>query len=633
MATTPAVRGSRIEDVPEGDVDYVLADPSRYLGTHANAVPLPANVQAARVFYGARFHNQALPLEHPDVPLVQTAVDGHSLEHELGGMAGRIHSKKAGTVTSITPDSIEVTDGEGNAHPHAVYNNFPFNRVTGIHSKAAVKKGDTVKEGDMLASSNFTDSHGTLALGANARIALAPYLGHSMDDATVISEDFARRLASSHLEGYDHSLENGAKGGLGHFTSLFPRKYKAEQLKGMNEHGVVQPGTIVRQGDPLILATKPRSISSATAQLGLLSKSMREARQDSSVVWDHSTPGKVVDSHQTKDGVKLSIATTRPTKVGDKLVLRSGSKGVVSLILPTDRVPRNSEGVPFDVILNPLTIPSRTNNAGVFELLLGKAAAKRGAPYILPVFDPKRGSTHAFVAKELADNGLNSEEDLFDPVLGRKLDQKVLTGIGHVLKLSHTSESKTSSRGVGSYDINDQPSKGSGDSAQSKRLSGLESSALLSSGAYGVLREGATLRGSRNDNYWRTLREGYTPAPPGAPKVWYKFRALLGGAGIHTSGKDRGRIRLGPLTDRHLDERHPVEVKTGGLVDIHTLEPDPQGLFSPSLVSSNRWGSVSLDSHIPNPAFEKQIRQLLGLKESELRNILAGTQELPERLR
>ena len=76
MSTVPAVRGSRMEDVPEGDVDYVLADPSRYLGTHANAVPLPANVQAARVFYGARFHNQALPLVNPDVPLVQTAVEG-----------------------------------------------------------------------------------------------------------------------------------------------------------------------------------------------------------------------------------------------------------------------------------------------------------------------------------------------------------------------------------------------------------------------------------------------------------------------------------------------------------------------------------------------------------------------------
>jgi hypothetical protein len=199
-----------------------------------------------------------------------------------------------------------------------------------------------------------------------------------------------------------------------------------------------------------------------------------------------------------------------------------------------------------------------------------------------------------------------------------------------MLRLHHTASSKVSNRSQGAYDSDELPLKGSSDAARSKRLSGLETSALLSSSAYATLKEGATLRGARNDEYWRLLRSGANPAPPGTPFVWHKFRALLTGAGLHTRDMPDGKTRLGPMTDRHLASMKPVEVRNRELVNLATLEPEPGGLFDPALVGNNAWGKISLPFPVVNPAFEVQARQLLGLTQKQYRDIIAGRLKLSE---
>jgi DNA-directed RNA polymerase beta subunit len=41
-------------------------------------------------------------------------------------------------------------------------------------------------------------------MGKNARVAMVPYKGFSMDDAIVVSESFAKRMASQH--NYQHDI-------------------------------------------------------------------------------------------------------------------------------------------------------------------------------------------------------------------------------------------------------------------------------------------------------------------------------------------------------------------------------------------------------------------------------------------
>lgn len=632
-----ALRDNKIQEVDDNEVDVELLSPNNFFSTHINLIPMHSAVQGPRLFYGARFYNQALPLVNPDAPLVQNLnsqdKDGQSFDETLGKIAGSVIADDDGEVVDLTPDFVKLKKADGSIKSFDLYNNFPFNRKTAITHKSLINKGDVVKKGQMLAKSNYTSDNGSLALGANARVGLVPFKGYSMDDAIVVSNSFAKRLTSDHSYTVEQDYDNDIKGGLNHFVSLFPTQFNKEQIKKFDANGVVKPGTIVKQGDPLILATRPRVFSSTTAQLGKLSKAMRQSRHDSSQLWDSEFDGMVTDVAKTKTGYKVIVKSEAPAQMGDKIVFRSGQKGVIANILSDDHMPRTKDGNPLEVLLNPLGIPSRVNNGIIYELLLGKAASKLGQPIKVPSFNKPGERWYDFVAKTLKDADLGETEEVFDPMSNRLLENPITVGVGHILKLHHTSASKASARGQGGYDLDQQPLKGGSEAAQAKRLSGLEVHSLLSAGAYKTLKEGATLRGQKNDEYWRALRQGYKPKPPGAPFAWEKFQTLLTGAGLQARKIDGGKLRLGPFTDDDLDKRGAVDIRSGDLVDMNTMDAIPGGLFDQSIVGNNKWGKIALPFKVPNPAFEPAVRHLLGLTEKELRSIMSGQTELPQHLR
>jgi DNA-directed RNA polymerase subunit beta len=632
-----AVKDNQIQELDDTEADYELVTPNAFFGSHINLIPMHSAVQGPRLFYGARFYNQALPLTKPQAPWVQNLDDrderGRSFDERFGTNAGAVFADDDAEVTQVDGSRVQLRLPDGKTKDIELYTNFPFNRKTAINQTAVVKPGDVITKGQLLARSNYTDEKGTLALGTNARVGLVPFKGYSMDDAIVVSEAFANRLTSDHSYTLGQEFDNDVRGGLNHYVSLFPTKYTKQQLKNIDTTGVVKPGTVVHPGDPLILATKPRVFSSTTAQLGKLSKAMRQSRHDSTQVWDGDHEGVVTDVAQTKRGYKVVVQSNAPAAMGDKIVFRSGQKGVISNIIPDAQMPRTVDGEPLEVLLNPMGIPSRANNSMIYELLLGKVAARRGEPIKIPSFNKAGEKWYDIVQKYLDDDGLAPTEEVFDPTTNTKLQNPITVGNAHILKLHHTATSKASARGQGGYSLDEQPLKGGSEAAQAKRLSGLEVHSLLSAGAYKTLREGATLRGQKNDEYWRALRQGYQPRPPGAPFVWDKFQALLTGSGLHARKIPGGKMRLGPFTDEDLESRKPIEIQSGELVDLNTMEPVKGGLFDQAIVGNNRWGKVTLPFAVPNPAFEDSIRHLLGLTRKEMRAILAGDMELPENLR
>jgi len=630
------LKGSVIQEIDDDEVDYELENPNSFFGSHVNLIPMQSAIQAPRLFYGARFYNQALPLATREAPLVQSLMhgrdeDGHTFDDELGKFMGALRADEDGEVLDVAKNKIVYKDPAGKKKEISLYHNFPFNRKSAATQFTTLKKGDPIKSGQLLATSNFTDKDGKLALGLNARVAVVPYKGWSMDDALAVSESFAKRMVSEQSYTKVQDFDDNTKGGLNHFVSLFPQTFKKDQLSKLDEDGVIKVGSKVKSGDPFVLATVPKVITSADANVGKLSRTLQQSRKNASQIWDYEDEGEVVDVVKGRKGVKVVISSLSPLKKGDKVVLRSGQKNIVSKIIPDDQMLRTVDGKPLDVLLNPTSIPSRVNNGLIYELLLGKVASKTGQPIKVPGFNKSNERWYDFVKSKLDEAGEGETEEVFDPLTNKKLERPITVGIGHMLKLHHVAESKTSARGVGSYDINQQPAKGGGAGAQAKRLSGLESNALLSAGAYHTLREGATLRGQQNDEYWRQLRSGQKPPTPGAPFVWHKFKALLGGAGYHAKDLKDGRLRLGPMTDKILDSYNPVEIKNGEVVDLRTLEPVAGGLFDPALVGGQRsWGKITLPFEVPNPAFEDSVRTLLGLTKKEFEAVLAGKMELPE---
>lgn len=801
----PVLKRGIITEEPDDieKVRYEFVSPNQFFGNTLNLLPMQNSVTAARAFYEHKFITQALPIkdgESPNVQSLKNADNNESYEDYLGKKTGVIsldEDDNSADILEVTPDYIKYKNDKGETKTKNLYNNFAFNRKTMLTNYPLVKAGDKIsrdksKNPPILAKTNFTDNNGTLNMGLNARVGFVPYKGWSMDDAVVISEDFAKKMTSQHM--YQYSEANDSKDiktGKDHFKAFYPDKFNKEQMDKIDDNGVIKAGAVVNPGDPLIVSTRSRVVSSNDANLGRLSKYLKTTRLDSSQVWDHNTPGVVTDVVKTNDGYKVNVETFAPMqegdkmcyhpdtevftedgwknitdiKLGDKVVAlttdlsgkpsgyklsdvieihkyklnndtlygyedehvaqlvtgnhncaincldkltyetanllsysskdeqfisvspdfdlnngndlkytfinknnvykaydysgevigigvnafshiiltryhnkpifsgnstRSGNKLTVSHILPQNEMPRTNDGKPLDVLFNQLGLVSRVNANMMYEAMLGKVAEKTGKKYKLPTFNKNSEKWYDFVENELKKNNLSDVETVYDPVIDRDLDQPIAVGNAYFLKLHHTSDSKLSSRGQGIYDQNEMPVKGGEEGMKSKRHSNLESNAILSSGAYNVIKDAIHLRGQRNDDYWRKVRMGQTPSlAKKSPFIWDKYIALMQGAGINAKRADNGdSIQATPFTDKDFDLFNPVEIKNDGIVDFKDMKPISGGLFDPALTVGNRWGKITLDRPYPNPAFEDTIISLLGLKRSTFNDILAGKESL-----
>ena len=633
MSERVVLNKGNFDTVDDKDVQYEFENPDQFMGITQTLIPMMNAVSSSRNFYGHKFMTQSLPLVSGEAPLVQNLKDpitGRSFQDDIGKYLGNVYADSDGEVVSVTPDFIEIKDTSGNKHKKDLYNNFIFNRKTSLKNIVNVKKGDKIKKGDLLAHSNFTDDKGTINMGVNARIGLVPYKGWSIDDAIVISEDFAKKLTSQHAYKFTEDSNRDVKTGKSHYVSLFPKTYTKDQLSNIDDNGVIKPGSVVTKGSPLILSTKPRLISSKDSDLGKLSKYLKNTKTDASIIWDHDDPGVVTDVVKSKNGWKVIVDSISVAKPGDKITMREGNKATISNIIPNDQMPRTLDGRPLDVLLNQLSIPSRQNAAIFFEILLGKIAEKTGKPYKLSTFDSsKNGKWYDFVQKELEKHGLTDVEDVYDPILDRKLENPITVGNVYIQKLHHQGESKLSSRGQGIYTGDMMAAKGGDEGMNAKRLGGLETSALLSASAYNVIKDSNALRGQQNDEYWTQVRMGKTPElVKKSPFVWDKMIALMRGAGINTLDKGNGKLRLAPFSDSALEELNPVELKNAEIVSLKDLKPVEGGLFDPTMSLVNKWGKITLDEPMVNPAFENQVVALLGIKKSDLEDIIQGKKNL-----
>ena len=201
--------------------------------------------------------------------------------------------------------------------------------------------------------------------------------------------------------------------------------------------------------------------------------------------------------------VKVYIAVKRKLSVGDKMSGRHGNKGVISKILPVEDMPYTEDGEPIDIVLNPLSVPSRMNIGQILETHLGFVSKKLGvqidkmlkemSPYtkikdlvkqiyqsdfindyldrlsdkdLLEFF--KKLSKGVHFATPVFD-GANEEElhrlmdlcgidhsgkvSLYDGKTGNKFEQQVTIGYKYICKLYHLVDDKLHARSTGPYSL------------------------------------------------------------------------------------------------------------------------------------------------------------------------------------
>ncbi len=242
--------------------------------------------------------------------------------------------------------------------------------------------------------------------------------------------------------------------------------------------------------------------------------------------------------------VKVYVAVKRRLQPGDKMAGRHGNKGVVSKIVPVEDMPYTADGMPMDIVLNPLGVPSRMNVGQILETRLGWAAKglgtrigrmlkaqaklgelrgflekvynstgkkediagltdaeimdlaqglKRGVPFATPVFD---GATEDEIKDMLELAGLprSGQITLTDGRTGEAFDRPVTVGYMHVLKLHHLVDDKMHARSTGPYSLVTQQPLGGKAQFGGQRFGEMEVWALEAYGAAYTLQEMLTVK-------------------------------------------------------------------------------------------------------------------------------------------
>jgi DNA-directed RNA polymerase subunit beta len=272
--------------------------------------------------------------------------------------------------------------------------------------------------------------------------------------------------------------------------------------------------------------------------------------------------------------VKVFLAIKRRVQPGDKMAGRHGNKGVISVIMPVEDMPFDEHGVPVDIVLNPLGVPSRMNVGQVLETHLGWAAKglgerigrmldeqvkiaevrklldeiygkdsdfaaftdeevlelagnlRGGVPMATPVFD---GAEEREIKAMLKLAGLpeSGQAVLFDGRTGEQFERPVTVGYMYMLKLNHLVDDKMHARSTGSYSLVTQQPLGGKAQFGGQRFGEMEVWALEAYGAAYTLQEMLTVKsddvGGRTKMY-KNIVDGDYRMEPGMPE---SFNVLL----------------------------------------------------------------------------------------------------------
>lgn len=287
--------------------------------------------------------------------------------------------------------------------------------------------------------------------------------------------------------------------------------------------------------------------ATASKQLESSSKQLKKIRLDFEKSYEAKRQ-KITQSDDLAPGVlkivKVYLAVKRRVQPGDKMAGRHGNKGVISMIVPVEDMPYLADGMPVDIVLNPLGVPSRMNVGQVLETHLGWASKelgrkvgkmvdaaqspkqirtflnsvysvgktkesltslddtelltlagnlREGLPFATPVFD---GATEEEIKTmlKLADLPETGQAILHDGRTGVAFDRPVTVGYMYMMKLNHLVDDKMHARSTGSYSLVTQQPLGGKAQFGGQRFGEMEVWALEAYGAAYTLQEMLTVK-------------------------------------------------------------------------------------------------------------------------------------------
>ena len=349
---------------------------------------------------------QSIMLKQFDPPLIGSGCEGlYADQTQFIKKA-----KRDGEVVHIDKNYIIVmyTDGEADIF------DISYRKIYVEHMdfmNIYVKVGDKFKAGDILAESNFCHN-GKINIGKNLLTGVMVYYGNNYEDGIVISDRLVKEdvLTSVHYEDLSFSITPDKV-----LLSLDKDNYKPlpDELQRLN---VGDPYAILKKlntedhysvfSDAIHLEAKKNFIVSEVNIYAnewndevpefkkwveqKLDEQQEKEKYLQKVIKDNfdkndamriireksldkfSFVGKYKFKREKIAGIKVEMFGVhfRRVKVGDKMANRHGNKGVISRIVPHEKMPQLKDGRHLDICINPLGIISRMNIGQLYELHL-----------------------------------------------------------------------------------------------------------------------------------------------------------------------------------------------------------------------------------------------------------------------
>jgi DNA-directed RNA polymerase subunit beta len=253
------------------EIHFIDVSPMQVVSVAASLIPFLENDDANRALMGSNMQRQAVPLLRNDAPLVGTGIEG--IVAIDSGVT--VVAKRDGVVDQVDSNRVVVRsseEGDKSSPGVDIYNLLKYQRTnqnTSINQKPVVKKGDIVKKGDVIADGPSTDL-GELALGRNVLVAFMPWNGYNFEDSILISERIVKDdvFTSVHIDQFE-VVARDTRIGPEEITRDIPNVGE-ENLKHLDEIGMVHVGAEVVPGDILVGKVTPKSESPMTPEEKLL---------------------------------------------------------------------------------------------------------------------------------------------------------------------------------------------------------------------------------------------------------------------------------------------------------------------------------------------------------------------------
>ena len=319
-------RGDFLEVEPD-KVHYMDVSPKQLVSVAAGLIPFLEHDDANRALMGSNMQRQGVPLLISESPLVGTGLEGKVARDSKAVVVAEGNGK----VASVTAEQIIITkDGElpegkkklkhDPSEGIYIYDLRKFmrsNAGTCVNQRPIVKKGKSVKAGDVIADGPNCDN-GELALGKNVLVAFMPWNGYNFEDAIVISERIVKEdiYTSIHIDEFEIGARD-TKLGPEEITRDIPN-VSEEALRNLGTDGVIRVGAEIKPGDILVGKITPKSETELAPEERLLRAIFGEKAadvKDTSLTVPSGTYGIVMDvkvsARKEIQRVKLSPAESK----------------------------------------------------------------------------------------------------------------------------------------------------------------------------------------------------------------------------------------------------------------------------------------------------------------------------------